>query len=266
MVELDDSTLIPFRPCAMMLKVNPLCRIRPAEVSEDTLQKIKEYTGTEIRSFDYSLKPKIIFGAAISSPVKAERHISLTPPGNDPKMFFELGFIAQQVLLFLSYLKLSYALFFDGGKIVISISHEEPSIVKNAINAGFARLAMPLAKDLLYFESWGIHPELFFEDNPKLDSVIRYCRYAPRVLGYGEPNFIMNKEYLHLTLKPAGKAPNMGDYLNAGLLLLNFIISAEMLGLKGEWKLLREIDAPDRTAFNLPDDIFHIATWHGQLF
>jgi hypothetical protein len=265
-IEFDDSVPIPFRPCAMMLKVNPLYRIKPGEIVEDTIRKIKDHIDAEVRSFDHSLKPDIVFGAAVSSPMKALSHIDLMLSGDDPKMFFELGFTAQQILLFLSYLRLSYSIYFDNRRMLIAISPDISTKVNNSFNPGFANVVMPLAKDLLYFESWGIHPELFFEDNPKLDSVIRYCRYAPRIMGCGELKFIMNKEYLHLMLMPAGKSPVAGDYLNAGFLLLNFIISAEMLSLMGEWKLLREMDVPDKTAFDIPHGAYHIATWHGQLF
>lgn len=257
---------MPFRPCAMMLKVNPLGKIKPVEVDEETIQKIMHHMDSEIRSFDYSLKPAVSFGGKISFPSRAERHIALTPSDTDPKSFFELGFIGQQVLLFLSYLRLSYTLFFDGDRILISYSSERAVKSGKPVRKGFAESVMPSAKDLLYFETWGIHPEGFFEDNPKLDSVVRYCRYAPRIVDCCEPRLIMDREYIHLMLRLSNDTPALCDYLNAGMFLLNFIISSEMLGLMGEWKLLREIDTPDKTAFQIPDKTFHFATWHGQLF
>jgi hypothetical protein len=50
------------------------------------------------------------------------------------------------------------------------------------------------------------------------------------------------------------------------MMIYNFQKSAELLNLKGVWKLLREIDEPDSDSMKLPRNSFRVATWHGQLY
>jgi hypothetical protein len=257
---------MPFRPCAMMLKVNPSIRIKACPVDEGILLKIKDHLDVDIRLFDPDLKPGIAIGGKISRPVKADAHISVVSLGGEPAALFELGFAIQQVLLYLAYSRLSYVFHFNGRTAVIPFSPAKPISAETPFPKGYAATSLPDVKDLLYFKTWGNLPDLFFEDNPKLDSVMRYARYVPLVSGYGGLKFIMDEEYIHLMIENGETQPAEADYVNAGAILLNFLFSAEMLNLKGEWKLLREMDAPDKSIFGIPEGVFHFATWHGQLF
>jgi hypothetical protein len=266
MEEFENSGLMPFRPCAMMLKVNPSTRIKARSLDEDILLKIKDHLDVDIRLFDPDLKPGIAIGGKISSPIKADAHISVVSLGGEPAALFELGFTIQQVLLYLAYLRLSYVFHFGGRTAVVPLSRSEPISDGTPFPQDYAATSLPDVNDLLYFKTWGNFPDLFFQDNPKLDSVIRYARYAPRISGYGGMKFIMDEEHIHLMIENGGKQPADADYVNAGVILLNFLFSAEMLNLKGEWKLLRGMDAPDKKAFGIPEGVFHFATWHGQLF
>lgn len=269
MFDIEDSGSMPFRPCAMMLKVHPLSKLQPSKVDESIISKLQVYIESEIRTFDYDLKPAVEIKGGISKPIKASNHILFQSSGSGIKNLFEMGFAAQQALLFLSYLKLGCSLYFDEKDVVIPFSARmniKDRKFEKPKKYGFAGMPLPEAKDLLYFELWGDHPDGFFTDNPKLDSVVRYCRYSPVIEGTGQLKFIMDKELLHLLVKTSAVKPDNRDIINAGMMLLNFIISAEMLNLKGEWKLFRDIDAARLQAFNLPEDAFHIATWHGQLF
>jgi len=266
MEDFGNSGPMPFRPCAMMLKVNPSIRIKARPVDEGILLKIKDHLDVDIRLFDPDLKPGIAIGGKISRPVRADAHISVASCGGDPVALFELGFTVQQILLYLAYSRLSYVFHFDGRTAVIPFSSAKPLSAQTPFPQDYAATSLPEVKDLLYFKTWGNHPDLFFEDDPKLDSVIRYARYAPRVTGYGGLKFIMDEEHIHLMIENGGAPPAEADYVNAGTILLNFSFSAGMLNLKGEWKLLRGIDAPDKSVFGIPEEVFHFATWHGQLF
>jgi hypothetical protein len=266
MEDFGNTGLMPFQPCAMMLKVNPSIRIKARPVDECILLKIKDYLDVDIRLFDPDLKPGIAIGGKTSHPVKTDAHISVVASSGEPTALFELGFIVQQVLLYLVYLKHSFIFPFDGRKAVIPFSPAKQIPPEAPFRLDYAVAALPEVKDMLYFKTWGNHPDLFFEDNPKLDTVMRYARYAPRVAGYGALKFIMDQEHIHLMIENVETQPAEADCVNAGILLLNFLLSAEKLNLKGEWKLLREMDAPDKNTFEIPEGVFHFATWHGQLF
>jgi hypothetical protein len=266
MEDFGNSGQMPFRPCAMMLKVNPSTRIKARPVDEGILLKIKDHLDGDIRLFDPDLKAGIEVSGKTSRPVKADAHISVVSRSGEPAALFELGFTVQQVLLYLAYLRLSYVFLFDGRTAVIPFSSAKLISAEAPFPKGYAVTSLPEVKDLLYFKTWGNHPALFFEDNPKLDSVMRYARYAPRVSGYGGLKFIMDEEHIHLMIENGGTQPADADCVNAGMMALNFSFSAEMLNLKGEWKLLRGMDVPDKSIFGIPEGVFHFATWHGQLF
>jgi hypothetical protein len=266
MKDFGNPELMPFWSCAMMLKVSPSIKIKARPVDEGILLRIKDHLDVDIRFFDPDLKPGISIGGKTSHPVKTDAFISAVSFGGEPLALFELGFIVQQVLLYLAYLRLSYVFHFDGRTAVIPFSSAKPISAEAPFRRDYAVTSRPEIKDLLYFNTWGNHPDLFFENNPKLDSVIRYVRYAPRVAGYGNLRFIMDQEHIHLMIENGGAQPAEADCVNAGMALLNFSFSAEILNLKGEWKLLREMDAPDKNAFDIPEGVCHFATWHGQLF
>lgn len=265
---MDELTeLMPFRPCAIMLKIMPSIKLKVHKPNDEILQKLDEHIPEELQWFDHDLKPGIkMIKNDVSSKVKGGISFSLTSRNEEPAALFELGFAVQQIMLYLEYLKLSYACHLDGNSITIEISSVKPLAAKHSFREGYIAAFHSEIKDLLYFQKWGSHPELFFEDNPKLDSVIRYCRYAPCVWGFGGLHFLMDKEYIHLFVESKTGKPASGDYINAGIMLFNFSFSAGMLNLKGEWKLLREMDKPDERKFEIWENVFHIATWHGQLF
>lgn len=265
MDELTD--LMPFRPCAMMLKVMPSIKLKVQIPNDEMLQKLDEYIAEELQWFDHDLKPGMeMIESDISGKNKGGISFSLASRNEEPAALFELGFTVQQIMLYLEYLKFSYACHLDGNLIAIGISSAKPLVAKQPFRDGYIAAFHPEIKDLLYFQKWGNHPDMFFKDNPKLDSVIRYCRYAPCVWGCGRFHFLMDDEYIHLFVESGGGNPASGDYVNAGIMLFNFSFSARMLNLKGEWKLLREMDKPDERKFKIGENVFHIATWHGQLF
>jgi hypothetical protein len=257
----------PFRPCAMMLGVKSSEKLKPARLSKSILDRIENYLMEECINFDSDCGPDVVIKGEIFLPIKAPHNLLIMPFNEDLRSYFELGFIAQQLMLYLSYLRLSYCLVITDKGAMIPFSSDGKIIAEKKITPNFVRQRMVPIEETLYFEKWGDHPEDFFKDNHKLESIVRYARFAPRIEQSRPLRFIMDRENIHLLVTDCnGSEPYKDDMINAGFILLNFIISAGMLKLMGEWKLLREIDQPDRDTFELPDNVRHIATWHGQLY
>ncbi|MBN2134905.1 MAG: hypothetical protein JW737_04175 [Acidobacteria bacterium] len=253
-----------FRPIASLLRIRPLKPSDKTPLDIESMDKLKSFIEDDIEFLDVDQKPLIDFLGEISLPVKAPAHISIGVRTDSPEGFIEVGFTLQQVLSYLSYLDSLYTIIGQENSIVIPFSGKEG---KAKEFPGITSARDISVQDILYFEEWGVHPEEFLLDNHKLESVIRYCRFAPDLKEAHPLRFIMNEEELHLMLDlTESEKPGSMDFISAGITLYNFYKTADMLQLKGEWKLFREMDRPDREKYKIPSGPVFIGTWHGQLF
>ncbi len=255
---------IPYRPCAMMLRMNPLTKFKDAETGRDKTDMLGEFIEDELTSFDMDYTPSIEFRTGLELPVKAENYLVITNKEDVPESRVELGYTANQVLLYLEYLRLSYAAIFKEGSIIIPFSSGKKG--KHDETEGFIHKDTRNHKTILFFEKWGDHPDGFYENNSKLDVVMRYSANSLRFPAGTELSFIMDEELLHMMAVPQDKTLTPEVYINAGIKLYNFITSADMINLLGEWKMFREMDNPEKEKFNLPENCIHFGTWHGQLY
>jgi hypothetical protein len=253
-----------FRPVASLLRIRPLKPSDNTPIDTESLDKLKSFVEDDLEYLDIDQKPSIDFLGEISLPVKAPEHIMLEVRTDSPEGLIEMGFTLQQVLSYLAYLDLFYTVIGQEKSIIIPFSGKAG---KAKEFPGITTVRDISVQDILYFEQWGVHPEEFLLDNHKLESVIRYCRFAPDLQDAHTLRFIMNEEELHLMLDlHEGEKPGSMDYISSGIMLYNFYKTADMLQLKGEWKLFREMDRPDREKYNIPSGPMFIGTWHGQLF
>jgi|GEM_PF-3723525 len=256
-----------FRPCAMMLRLGSYEKFSQQPIEQAKIEKTEIFLDEDLDYFDSDYAPEISLQSEISIPVKAPHHLLIKSEGKELKSYFEIGFVSQQIMLYLTHLRLSYCLVESENGTLIPFSSGGKTIPDRNSTPNIARLRTVQIEESIYFENWQDHPVGFFENNHKMESIIRYVRFAPRIDRTEPLKFIMDREQLHLMATGCnGKRPDKTDMINAGMMLFNFTTSAEMLGLEGEWKLLREIDRPDSSEFSLPEDVCHIATWHGQLY
>ena len=99
----------PFRPIAMMLKIQPLLPAESGKVSNEALEDLLVLISDNLESSDTDMKPQASLLGEITLPIKAPHHIKLSPVSEEAGAMIELGYTVQQILLFMTYLNLAYS-------------------------------------------------------------------------------------------------------------------------------------------------------------
>lgn len=230
------------------------------------MSELSAFIQDSLESFDEDNKPNVTIKENLSLPIRAPGYILLEPSSGEKEAFFEIGFIAEQLILYLTHFGFAWGAFSTNSHLIISFSipKRKPSRAEPA--DGYLMKREENLSNLLYLDEWGNHPEGLLTDNHKLETVLRYCRATPTLKGGCDLRFLMDFEYIHLYILGKDGSRCKKELLEAGMMIYNFQTSAELLNLKGVWKLLRDIDDPDNDLIKLPRSSFRVATWHGQLY